>query len=64
MELNTLVKNNKKKSELEEVLDLEKEKLLQEVIRAKNLDQAWQSKVLRVVKCRYTEDFQKEVLKL
>ena len=63
MELNKLVKNKKKKkSELVEVSDLEKEKLLQEVIKVKNQDQVSLLKVLRVVKCHFIEDYQKEVL--
>ena len=39
MELNNLIKNNKKKLELVEVLVLEKEKLHQEVTKVKNQDQ-------------------------
>ena len=38
MELNSLVKNNKKKIRVGEVLVLEEEKLHQEGIKVKNLD--------------------------
>ena len=38
MELNSLIKNNKKKLELEEALVQAKEKLLLEDIKVKNLD--------------------------
>ena len=38
MKLNSLVKINTKKLELEEELDLEKAKLLAEVLRVKNQD--------------------------
>ena len=41
MQLNNLVKNNKKRLELVEVLVLVKEKRPQEVIKGKNQDLAW-----------------------
>ena len=56
MELNNLIKNNKKKIRVEEVLDREKEKPHQEVTKDKNLDLVLLSKVLRVVRCLYIED--------
>ena len=51
-----------KKSELEEVLDLEKAKLPEEVLKDKNQDLVLQLKVLKVVKCLCIEDYPKEVL--
>ena len=62
MQLNSLVKNNKKKLELEEVLVVVRVKLLQEGIKVKNLDLVLQSKVLKVAKCLFIEDYLKEVL--
>ena len=50
------------KRELEEVLDLEKAKLPEEVLRDKNQDLVLQLKVLKVAKCLYIEDYPKEVL--
>ena len=62
MQLNSLPKNNKKKLELEEVSVLEEEKLPLEDIKVKNQDLVLRLKVLREVKCLYTEDYPKEVL--
>ena len=50
----------KLKLELVEVLALVKEKHLEEVLKAKNLDQELQLKVLKVVKCLCIEGCQKE----
>ena len=50
------------KSGLEEVLDLEKAKLPEGVLKDKNQDLVLQLKVLKVAKCLYIEDYPKEVL--
>ena len=60
MKLNNLVKTNKKKIRPGEVSAPVKAKPLEEDIKVKNLDLVWQSKVLRVDKCRYLEDYPKE----
>ncbi len=60
--LNTTNTIKKKKLDLEGVLDQVKEKLQDVVTKVKNLEVVLQLKVLRVVKCLCTEDFQKEVL--
>ena len=62
MKLNNLIKTNKKKLDQEEVLVLVKEKHLAEVIKVKKQDLVLLLKVLKVVKCLYLEDCQKEVL--
>ena len=60
--LNGLTKLKTKKLESEEVLDLEKVKLLVEVLKVKNQDLVLQLKVLKVARCLYIEDYLKEVL--
>ena len=52
----------KKKPELEEALVLAKAKLAEEVLKVKNQDLELPLKVLKVDKCHYIEDYQKEGL--
>ena len=62
MKLNNLIKTNKKKIRPGRGIGSGKGKHLEEVTKVKNQDQELLSKVLKVVKCLYLEDFQKEVL--
>ena len=62
--LNNLTQLKVKKLELVEVLALEKVRHLEEASKVKNLDQVLLSKVLKVDKCLYTEDFLNEDLDL
>ena len=62
MELNNLIKTNKK-IRLGKEQVLVKEKLLLEVIKGKNRDQVQLLKVLREAKCLYIEDFLKRGFK-
>ena len=55
MKLNNLIKTNKKKLDLVEALDQEKEKLLVEDTKVKKLDQELLLKALREAKCLYLE---------
>ena len=60
--LNTTEKIIKKKSESEEALVLAKAKLVEGVLKVKNQDLELPLKALKVDKCHYIEDYQKEGL--
>ena len=60
--LNNRTKINKKKLELGEVSVRAKEKRLEEELKVKSQDLELQLKVLKVVKCHFIEDYQKEAL--
>ena len=63
MQLNNLIKLNKKKIRVGRGIGSGRGKLHQGDIKVKNQDQVLLLKVLREAKCLYTEDYLKEVLK-
>ena len=63
MQLNSLIKNNKKKIRVGRGIGSGKGRPHQEDTKVKNLDQALPLKVLREVKCHYIEDYLREDLK-
>ena len=64
MQLNKLIKTNKKKFVWEEALALGEGKLHQGGTKVKNRDLVYQLKALRVDKCLYIEDCLREALKV
>ena len=60
MKLNTLIKTNKLKIRVGRGIGSGKGKTSGRGVKVKNLDQVLQLKVLRVVKCHFIEDYQKE----
>ena len=62
MHLNSTSPIKEKKLDLVEELVQEKEKLLAEVTKDKNLEEVSQSKALKVDRCHFIEDYRKEDL--
>ena len=62
--LNNRTKINKPKLRVDVVLVLVRAKPLEEALKVKNQDLEKLLKVLKVVKCHFIEDYQKEVLTL